>query len=75
MHLKEYMLRRGMRNYTLAKELDCSIPQIVLARKGKVSAKFARQLAKYTGGVVTVSEILSPTPWPPALEDEGDKAA
>ncbi len=75
MNLKEYMSRKRMPNRMLACVLDCSVPQIVLARRGKVSAKFARQIEKYTEGLVTVKEILDPIPWPPSLDDEDKEAA
>jgi DNA-binding transcriptional regulator YdaS (Cro superfamily) len=60
MDLREYMFHNRLSNKNMAEILDCSIPQIILVRRGKrVSKKFARQLEKATNGQITATEVVT----------------
>ncbi len=63
MDLREYMFRNRLSSVQLAKDLDCSRGQITLMRMGKrVGKRFALDVEKITGGMVTVGELINGKP-------------
>jgi hypothetical protein len=71
MNLREYMFHNRLTSVELAKQLECSRQLITMAKTGKrVSKRFAKDLERFTGGLVTVKEIMGDEE-----EDEGGKVA
>ena len=81
MDLREYMFKERLKNHEMAEILDCSVPQIILVRRGHhVSKKFARQIERATNGKVKASEVVTkviplPAPEPQYHEEEEKKSA
>jgi hypothetical protein len=59
MDLRTYMFENRLTSVEVAKQLECSRQLVTMVRSGKrVSKRFAKDLEAFTGGKVTVKEIL-----------------